>query len=180
MKVMSETDAQLSREGDVDEAERQASIEAAVLEVRQATPARLRTMLESRGLLNGYTYTERSANKMIRLIIASGDLQGWTGGKALKAAATGGTDDDHDEHDVDAEFNPRRQRRSDEDSDRTSSGMSIRNRLHRQARPEHKAARRGGLPSRDELAIDKAEGISEAERKAAKAFFEAHPELEEG
>jgi hypothetical protein len=176
LKAMSDADARLSRDGYADEADRQQILEHAAIDVREATPSRLRKMLEGRGLLDGYTYTQRSANKMIRLLIAKGELPGWTGGRAAKAPRP---DDSNVEHDVDAEFGVRGRHRSDEDEGE-SPGMAIRNRLHRSGEPSKKKTRRPGKPSRDEMAVAQFSDISDEHRAAAAAFWQEHPELEEG
>jgi hypothetical protein len=176
MKLPAEVDSQLSRDGDVDDAERLAAVEAALLDLKQSTPAILARTLHKRGVLVGYTYTKKSLEQMIGRLIRAGLLPGWTGGKAQKAAATDGDE----EHDVDAEFGRRRRRQGDSDDDGASFGMTFRNRLHRHAEPSQKAARRAGKQSRDKKAIVQMGHLSDEQAAEAAAFWQAHPELEEG
>jgi hypothetical protein len=175
-RVADEVNVALIRDGVGDDAERADAVTAEVLELKQSTPANLARRLEQRGYLKSYNYTKKSLEQMIGRLLREGKLPGWTGGKSQKAVSGDG----HKDHDVDAEFNPRRRRRLADHDESSATGMTIRNRLHTSATPSQKAARRGRRPSRDDVAIGKMSGISDEQAAEARAFYAQHPELKEG
>jgi hypothetical protein len=179
-RVAADLQSQLARQDALSHAEQTAEAAAAADEVRCSTPKQLALLLEQRGHLSDFSYTIDSVRVAIARLMNSGDLPGFMGGKSHKAAPAIDDADGESEHDVDAEFAGGTGTAHAGDGDRGTPAARIRNRLHKAALPEEKAARRGGRLSRDRMQLRDADGQLTDGHVDADAFWQQHPELEEG